>query len=120
MALTLEPEVHVLSSVLVLLLVSESVVLAFVDEGDGDDDEAFVDDEEESTEDEREESDEPDEEDTSDVSDVTETLIIWPISRRTALSQQFVPFTLQHQKPRPWAGQGITYRVASEAIWIIC
>lgn len=108
MALELEPDVHVVSSVLVLLLVSESAVLALVDEGDDGDDEVFDDGEEEDTEDEREDSDEPDEEETSDVSDVTETLIIWPMSRRTALSQQFVPFTLQHQKPRPWAGQGIT------------
>ncbi|KAJ9492799.1 hypothetical protein VN97_g424 [Penicillium thymicola] len=82
--------------------------LASVDEGDDGDDEVFDDGEEEDTEDEREDSDEPDEEETSDVSDVTETLIIWPMSRRTASSQQFVPFTLQHQKPRPCAGQGIT------------
>ena len=108
MALELEPDVHVVSSVLVLLLVSESVVLALVDEGDDGDDEAFDDGEEEDIEDEIEDWDEPDEEETSDVSDFTETLIIWPMSRRTALSQQFVPFTLQHQKPRPWAGQGIT------------
>lgn len=100
MALALEPDVHVVSSVL-LLLVSESVVPALVNEGDDGDDEVLDDGEEEDTEDEREDWDEPDEEETSDVSDVTETLIIWPMSRRTALSQQFVPFTLQHQKPRP-------------------
>jgi hypothetical protein len=90
---------------LVLVSVSFSLALPLLDEVD---DDAFGDGMAEDTEDDREDSDEPDEEETSDVSDVTDTLIIWPMSSRTASSQQFVPFTLQHQKPRPWRGQGIT------------
>ncbi|KAJ5170572.1 uncharacterized protein N7500_003355 [Penicillium coprophilum] len=88
-ALAFGPGVHVVS----LLL----LVLSLIDES-GDD--AFGDGEVEDT-DEKEDSDEPDEEEISDASHVTDTLIIWPMSSRTASSQQLVPFTLQHQKPRP-------------------
>lgn len=83
---------------------SASVSVTFVDAVDG----VFGEGETDDTEDESEDSDKPDEEEISDVIDVTETLIIWPMSRRTASSQQFVPFTLQHQNPRPCIGQGIT------------
>ncbi|KAJ5412048.1 uncharacterized protein N7487_006407 [Penicillium crustosum] len=51
-ALELEPDVHFVSSVLVLLLVSESAVLALVDEDEDGDDEVFDDGEEEDTDDE--------------------------------------------------------------------